>query len=289
MDSEAVLTEFTLLPDRASYERKLRGREGDERWRVELGLARLHRGHFPGYCELCGKASRFGYNLGGDDEVPNWREELRCPHCQLFCRIRFSLSYLLANLQTAQPQIYITEQITPAFAWLKRRWPDTIGSEFIVDETPVERLTDYLRDLTGDPEACLRHEDLTALSMPDASQDAVLSFDVLEHVPDTDACLREIFRILRPGGHLVFTVPIRLDIDASILRARIGPDGIEHLEEPEYHGDPAIEQGCLAFHTFAWDLLERLRQAGFGDVGLLDAWCPATGILGTMGAIAARR
>ena len=45
--------------------------------------------------------------------------------------------------------------------------------------------------------------------MVSGSMDAVVSFEVLEHVPDEMAALNEIHRVLRPGGRLALTVPNR--------------------------------------------------------------------------------
>lgn len=42
---------------------------------------------------------------------------------------------------------------------------------------------------------------------PDSFFDAVLLLDVLEHVPRQDDVVREIARVLRPGGTLVLSVP----------------------------------------------------------------------------------
>jgi SAM-dependent methyltransferase len=50
--------------------------------------------------------------------------------------------------------------------------------------------------------------DLTALPFADASYDLVYASHVLEHIRDDEAALREIRRILRPGGLAVLPVPI---------------------------------------------------------------------------------
>ena len=45
------------------------------------------------------------------------------------------------------------------------------------------------------------------LPLRDAAVDRVLSFGSLEHFPDVDAGLRELTRVLRPGGKAVVVVP----------------------------------------------------------------------------------
>ncbi len=49
--------------------------------------------------------------------------------------------------------------------------------------------------------------DITSIPRPDASFDAVLCTEVLEHIPDPLAALRELSRLLRPGGELILTAP----------------------------------------------------------------------------------
>jgi SAM-dependent methyltransferase len=46
---------------------------------------------------------------------------------------------------------------------------------------------------------------VTALPLPDESQDAVVSQEALFHVPDLARALGEAYRVLRPGGRIAFT------------------------------------------------------------------------------------
>lgn len=49
--------------------------------------------------------------------------------------------------------------------------------------------------------------DITRIPEPDASFDAVICTEVLEHVPDPIGALRELIRLLRSGGTLILTAP----------------------------------------------------------------------------------
>jgi SAM-dependent methyltransferase len=53
----------------------------------------------------------------------------------------------------------------------------------------------------------LQRIDGTSLPFADGSFDVVMSFDVFEHIRDSDAHLREVARVLRPGGSYVLQTP----------------------------------------------------------------------------------
>lgn len=48
---------------------------------------------------------------------------------------------------------------------------------------------------------------IESMPLPSDHYDSALSVQVLEHVPDTDTALREVYRVLKPGGIFVLSVP----------------------------------------------------------------------------------
>jgi SAM-dependent methyltransferase len=106
-------------------------------------------------------------------------------------------------------------------------------------------------------------QDVQRLTFGDAAFDLVTSTEVFEHVPDDRRAFAEVHRVLRPGGALVFTVPLMESV-ATLERARLEHGAVVHLTEPEYHGDRLRGRGhVLAFRTYGLDILDRLRAAGF--------------------------
>ena len=108
----------------------------------------------------------------------------------------------------------------------------------------------------------VRSEDLGRLTYPDESFDLVLTSETLEHVPDLEAALREVRRVLVPGGWHLFTVPLLPGVAATFARTVVRPDGtLEHRATPIRH--PGGDVDYLVFTEFGADLPELLRAAGF--------------------------
>lgn len=96
-----------------------------------------------------------------------------------------------------------------------------------------------------------RNENLEKLTFKDESIDLHIHSDVLEHVNDPEAVIKEAYRTLRPGGLTIFSVPVYVNKPKTEPRATYLKDGsIKNLtQEPlEYHGNPIGKNSLVTYH-----------------------------------------
>ncbi len=87
----------------------------------------------------------------------------------------------------------------------------------------------------------LVNQDMTCLTFADSSFDLAIHSDTLEHILDYEQALREVRRVLKPGGCQVYTIPLlhrratrqRIASDASGRRVDLLPPS-GHGSEGEY-------------------------------------------------------
>lgn len=126
----------------------------------------------------------------------------------------------------------------------------TSGSVCGVDVS--EPLLKIARSECGDRDAIeFRHGDAASLPYPDEAFDAVVSTQVLEYVPDVDAALAEVHRVLRVGGRVAL---LDTDWDSIVWHSDDRPRMTRVLTAWEEH----------AAHPFLPRALTRgLSRAGF--------------------------
>jgi SAM-dependent methyltransferase len=174
----------------------------------------------------------------------------------------------IEKLQREMPiqWVYDAESVTAMARRLRNAFPCFIGSEYL----------DF-----DQRNGAIRHEDLTALSFSDNTFSLVSTNDVLEHVPDIDACLRQIARVLKSGGWHIGTVPFN-NHSNSIIRSAIRNGEVVHLMPPEYHGDPVKgDTSSLVYEVPGWNLLDRARKAGFSQATMRLIASTKHGIIAT--------
>lgn len=236
---------------------------------------------YNGWCELCSAPTEFRISEKSFQGTSwNFRGDAKCNSCGMMARLRFCALLLRHLLIPTDSAIYVNEQLSDVYAWLLRNYKDVVGSEYVPDRTQRRQLQKMLdRRLRGQGRQKIIHEDATALSFHDGRFRALMSFDVLEHIPDYHAALREFARVLQPGGVAILTAPF-LDKDQQTrIRARHLADGtLEHILPPEYHGDPVAEDNkVLCYQEFGWDILEAMRSAGFREAWTVFHWDLAGG------------
>ncbi len=94
--------------------------------------------------------------------------------------------------------------------------------------------------------------DLLALPVQEGTQDVAICIHVLEHIEDDHKAIAELYRVLRPGGMAIVSVPVRLDQptfeDASV-------------QDPDDRARLFGERGHVRY--YGNNFADRLREPGF--------------------------
>lgn len=215
----------------------------------------------PGYSVTAGRMVDFVLDAGLTlrDGSYNLRETVRCPDTGFNMRMRAAIHAITEFETDSAGPVYLMEQKTPLYRYFASYFSDLVGSEYLGGDIDPGQL-----DADG-----LRNEDATCLTFGDDSFNVVMSFEILEHIPDYMKALSETHRILRPGGRFYFTAPFNPYIEEHLIRARIENGEIVHILPPEMHGDPVTGEGILCFQHFGWRIVQDMVDAGFRSVKAL--------------------
>lgn len=93
------------------------------------------------------------------------------------------------------------------------------------------------------------------LPFPDQSFDVVMSFDVFEHIRDSDSHLREVTRVLRPGGSYLLQTPNKW---TNVV-----------FETIRWRSLTAWREDHCSLHTLG-ELERRLARHGFSPIRAFD-------------------
>lgn len=197
-----------------------------------------------GYCPICEAEARFAARQ-------HWyRDHLFCSGCGSIPRERALALVLERNFpQWRDLDIHESSSAERGIsAKLQRECRGYVGTQFFPGAARGETVQGY------------RNEDLEATTFGDARFDLTVTLDVMEHVNQPDAVLREVARTLRPGGAYVFTVPTYKGKVETERRAHYRADGtVEHIAGPEYHGNPVSDAGSLVTFHYGYDFAQLIH------------------------------
>ena len=137
-------------------------------------------------------------------------------------------------------------------AYLRRTVREVHASEYFPGEAPGARIGGVM------------NQDVQQLSFADESLDLITSNQVFEHVADDRQGFRECFRVLRPGGALIFSVPL-YDTEETEQLAAVQHGELVYFKPREFHDSRRDGPGsalCFWRHSFN-DIAARVAEAGF--------------------------
>lgn len=187
-------------------------------------------------CPICGGRFRKFMPYGYVKARPN----ALCPKCLSLERHRLLWLYLLreTDLLTAFPR---TLHIAPEVCIMRHLKPHFAAH-------PGQYITADLESPLADI-----HFDVQQIPLDDASVDVVICNHIMEHVADDRQALRELHRILRPGGWGIILSPVDLQY--------------KHTYEDDTITDPDERTRIFGQYDhrriYGEDYADRLREAGF--------------------------
>ena len=243
-----------------------------------------------GFCTICGQNSTFRFDptvvsaqlkkaWGLSDQLTeayNRRESMFCSSCGSSLRIRRLASALIQTFsETSGKDCKSLVELLNDKEFRSLRIVEInvcgILHNYLKQHTNL-CYSEYVSGVSGGSEYNgIRSEDLQQLTYPDDYFDIVLTSDTLEHVPDVEKAFNEIYRVLKPGGFHVFTVPVVPSRRATIRHARLIGEERQFLLPAVYHRHWERED-VLVFTDFGMDIVEKLKSFGFfTDVLFLNA------------------
>jgi len=201
-------------------------------------------------CRVCGKSFfRFSKYRGGWQAVSNYLKEVEwtgsdfdrfwCPFCRSHDRERHLFLYFDA-------------------LGLWDSFRDAAVLHFAPEKHLAARIASCVPALYVKGDLCPSREgvtkmDVTAIPHAEGTFDWVICNHVLEHVPDDSAALRELCRVLKPGGRAVLQTPFAKRL--AVTREN-EPDVASPAARLEFYGQEDHVR------LYGADLFERIRASG---------------------------
>jgi SAM-dependent methyltransferase len=135
------------------------------------------------------------------------RENCTCPRCFSKDRDRLIYLYLENKTDIFEGHPYKLLHIAPE-AWMKELFQSLPHIDYTNGVKEIASMGYYYDRMT-------REIDITNIEMKDNLYDIIICNHVLEHVTDDIQAMKELFRVLKPGGWAILQVPFSPILEKS--------------------------------------------------------------------------
>lgn len=188
------------------------------------------------HCVVCGRGAKTFLPMGTPP-----RPQVLCPFCGSMERTRMMWTLMEERglIRSGHPVLHIAPE-----NGLRERLDKILDADYTAGDKhePGYRYPELVMDL-----------DVTDLPFADEVFDLIICSHVLEHVPNDRKAMRELHRVMKPGGFGLLVVP--LDVRSS-----------RTLEDPTVT-DPVDRMRLFHQHDhvrlYGLDYADRLMEAGF--------------------------
>jgi len=190
------------------------------------------------YCPCCVK--QFSTFLPYGNPV---RFNVKCPDCYSLERHRLLWLFLFDSSNDLLTSKVKLLHVAPEFTFF-RKFRKLTNIQYF----PADKFMQGYKYPRG-----TKNIDISSINFPDNYFDAILCNHVLEHVPDDIQAMKELYRVLKPGGWAILQVPIDCQREITYEDSTITKS-----EEREK---------CFGQHDhlrcYGLDYEKRLKQAGY--------------------------
>ena len=202
-------------------------------------------------CPLCGH--KFQVKLFNDEMG------VRCLKCR-GSAVTQSLAAVFDALTTGQNSLSVYE-LSSRGAWHR----------FLNQSSHRLTCSEYFDGIPlGEQVNGISCQDVQQLTYADEQFDVCTSLEVFEHVEDDHKGFSEIFRVLKPEGLMLFTVPLSGQTK-TIERTAIIQGKRQQTLPAEYHSDSLRGAGqVFCFRNYGSDVIKRLESVGCTQVEIIE-------------------
>ena len=211
-------------------------------------------------CNICN--ANLEYELKEEltnDEVLGFRETLFCNKCSSISRDRafmWAFSNCIENKDLLS-ELKKNKNLHIFESYGLRSYPKILKKKFDYINTKTSHFFPFLRLFPK------KYSDLQNLFFNDNTFDFVLASDVFEHVRRDDKAFSEIYRVLKPNGYLIFTIPFVYSQNFTKIKVNVVVEKDIFLSKPQYHESGIENPETLEYRIYGKDLFKKLNNIGF--------------------------